>query len=330
MKEKKQRAFAPSYYPAFHCIADKCSHTCCACWEVGIDAKTLKKYKKLDTPLGMRIKNHIAEDKEGARFALLDERCPMLSECGLCDIITELGEEYIPEICRLHPRFKNVLSDRCEIGLGLCCEEVARLVISQKEPFSLIEINGFEAQSDNRQDSKDESLICESTEPKKQKFEAEMLAIREKIFSLIYTKSTAKSVLSDIKDLAALSDFCPEEHLCLFSELEYMSDAFRGKLSQLTEKEKSGKPSKDVPLGLPLRNIFSYLAFRYLTPAEDRAELRARVALLLLSSTLLLFLGEGLCEEELSELARLYSSEVEYSEENMEILLSNLDFEVNF
>lgn len=31
--------YAPDYYPAFRCIASKCGHTCCAGWEIDVDAE---------------------------------------------------------------------------------------------------------------------------------------------------------------------------------------------------------------------------------------------------------------------------------------------------
>ena len=34
-----------SYYPEFKCIASKCKHTCCAGWEMNIDAESLSAYK---------------------------------------------------------------------------------------------------------------------------------------------------------------------------------------------------------------------------------------------------------------------------------------------
>ena len=32
------RIIAPDYYREFHCIADKCRHSCCIGWEIDIDA----------------------------------------------------------------------------------------------------------------------------------------------------------------------------------------------------------------------------------------------------------------------------------------------------
>ena len=40
----------PDYYNKFHCIADKCTITCCQEWKIGVDADTNRKWKKLQAP----------------------------------------------------------------------------------------------------------------------------------------------------------------------------------------------------------------------------------------------------------------------------------------
>jgi lysine-N-methylase len=73
------------------------------------------------------------------RKALIDSSMPDSAD-RICDIITELGEDSLCHICHDHPRFRNVLGDRVELGLGLCCEAASRLILSQTEPFSLVEL----------------------------------------------------------------------------------------------------------------------------------------------------------------------------------------------
>ena len=60
---------------------------------------------------------------------ILDRICTVL-ECNLCDIISSLGEDYLCDICTLHPRFRNFYCNFIETGLGLCCEEACRIVLS--------------------------------------------------------------------------------------------------------------------------------------------------------------------------------------------------------
>ena len=132
------KLIAPDYYRAFRCIADKCRHSCCIGWEIDIDADTREKYRHVPGEFGARL-NAAIEDGEASSFRLgPDERCPMLNATGLCDLITALGEENLCQICADHPRFRNCFADRTEVGLGMCCEEAARLILTQAEPMRLI------------------------------------------------------------------------------------------------------------------------------------------------------------------------------------------------
>ena len=127
----------PDYYKDFRCIADKCEHNCCIGWEIDIDEDTLDFYKSHDGMLKDRFKSCI--DYSDTPHFILDknERCPFLNDNNLCNIITHLGEEHICEICTQHPRFHNELPDRIESGLGLCCEEACRLILTKKEKTTL-------------------------------------------------------------------------------------------------------------------------------------------------------------------------------------------------
>ena len=127
--------FAP-YYHKFKCIADRCRHNCCIGWEIDIDPDTMKLYNSLGGELGEKIRANIEGDVP--HFVLSDgDRCPLLNERGLCDIILSLGEDAICDICTLHPRFKNFYTSFTEVGLGLCCEEAGRVILAEKDKFQI-------------------------------------------------------------------------------------------------------------------------------------------------------------------------------------------------
>ena len=48
----------PDFYADFSCKADKCQHTCCAGWEIDIDAATTAKYQQLEGALGEKIRQN--------------------------------------------------------------------------------------------------------------------------------------------------------------------------------------------------------------------------------------------------------------------------------
>lgn len=126
--------FRPDYCKDFHCKADKCLHTCCAGWIIGIDEHSLERFAK-DPAVSSRI-------KDGSFVLREDGRCPFLRDDNLCDMILEHGEDYLCDICKEHPRFYNCFDDHIEAGIGLVCEEACRLVLECTEPFSLISDDG--------------------------------------------------------------------------------------------------------------------------------------------------------------------------------------------
>ena len=120
----------PDYYKDFHCIADKCRHTCCAGWEIDVDDDALERFLS-DPSIAPHISgNSITLDSS--------ERCPFLREDGLCKMILEHGEDFLCDICTEHPRFYNEYEDCTEGGIGLVCEEACRLIIEKQEDFCLI------------------------------------------------------------------------------------------------------------------------------------------------------------------------------------------------
>ena len=134
------KLIAPAYYNEFHCIAGDCRHTCCVGWEIDVDEEAKARWRR-DATLSALVAPYVEGDPPHFR---LDEKekCPFLKSDGLCDLIDRFGEDVLCQICRDHPRFRNYWSDRTEIGLGLVCEEAARLILSRKEPLTLIPLSG--------------------------------------------------------------------------------------------------------------------------------------------------------------------------------------------
>ena len=127
------KLYAPLYYKDFKCIADRCSHSCCIGWEIDIDPCSYEKYCSLSGGYGEIIKGSI-DNTDTPCFKLGEnDRCPHLNERDLCNIITNLGQDYLCEICREHPRFYNDTPYGKEVGLGLACEEACRVILGSDE-----------------------------------------------------------------------------------------------------------------------------------------------------------------------------------------------------
>ena len=134
--------YVPEYYQAFHCTASKCRHTCCAGWEIDIDSGTLARYENMPGTFGERVRSGIEYGEEPHFVLTEDERCPLLNDDNLCDLILHEGEGALCQICRDHPRFRNYFSGRIEMGLGMVCEEAARIILSWPRPLHLVLLEG--------------------------------------------------------------------------------------------------------------------------------------------------------------------------------------------
>lgn len=129
----------PSYYSQFHCIGGSCPDSCCIGWEVDIDEETYNYYKSLKGPFGDRLRAHIKEDGTDRYFPLCEGgRCPFLNRENLCDIITQLGEESLAQVCMEYPRYFLEKGDYEQIDLSLSCMELGRIFFEDPDPIEYI------------------------------------------------------------------------------------------------------------------------------------------------------------------------------------------------
>lgn len=302
----------PDYYPDFHCIAGACRHNCCIGWEIDIDPPTLALYNSLPGPMGDKVRRHIAIEPEPHFILGKAKRCPFLNKDNLCDLICELGEEALCSICALHPRFRNQLPGRVEIGLGLCCEEAARLILSRKRPVQFIPLGDEEASP---------------TDP--------IIVLRDRAIAILQ-----KDYLSIPAREAHLLSLCdaalPARSLAQWADfllgLEQL-DAAWGRLLRLVKKL-SGRLDLDAfdeymaGRQHEYEQLMVYFVYRHFANAPDFAEAAARAAFAVFGYRFIRAAGCALWQtngrftfEDQVELARLFSSELEYSPENTDLLL---------
>ena len=293
----------PDYYPAFRCIAGACRHSCCIGWEIEIDEESLARYQAMHDPLGERLRRNISAD-DPPHFVLGEgERCPFLIERNLCDLILEGGEGLLCQICDDHPRFRNFLPGYTEIGLGLCCEGAAQLILSQTQPLRLLSEGNWE-----EKDPDAEAL----------------LALRQQAFAIVQDRSL--SIDRRMDKLLLLCHACEPGHpaawVDVFLELERLDEGWTAMLQKL---EQDGKtiPVPDVP-DVQWEQLLVYFLYRHFLTAWEDGDVGSKAGFAVLSVRLLRCL-KGLCPHvELAELARMYSAEVEYSTENLDILFDEL------
>lgn len=310
------KTFAPDYYSDFRCIADKCRHSCCIGWDVYIDEETLEKYESLDGDIGNHVRSHLKEKEDGVCFEMCGNgKCPMLAENGLCSMILEKGEGYISEICREHPRFYNFFSDRTEVGLGLSCEEAARIILSQERKTELIPIS---------EDGLLEDALWEEEEY--------ILLTREKIFALLQDRS--KSIDERAEGMLALCNTrFPEKTMGEWAKalgsLEMLDPAWKHAVATLE--------STDIHADLPefeiaFEKLLVYFIYRHTAEASDEQSFAARACFAKLGFHVIRALcaakkaETGECTfEDLCDLARRYSAEIEYSTDNTDTLIAIME-----
>lgn len=304
----------PDYYKSFKCIADKCRHNCCIGWEIDIDQTTDEFYKSYKGGLAQRFQKNICRDEDTPHFILKgNDRCPFLNSNNLCDIIIEAGEEHLCNICREHPRFHNELPDRVESGLGMCCEEAARLILSCKEPVSFI--------YEGTPDTEDEIILLR---------DKSIAIMQNRALSL---KDRCKNLLDTLNISLPHTDI--KRWADTFIRLERLDESWTDILNLLktpvTEEGKTAFASYIKEREYEYEQLAVYLIYRHMANAPDIFEAEIRGAFAVLSLMLIYSIGSALykkqchftCEEQF-ELCRIFSSEIEYSDENIYVLFDEL------
>ncbi len=321
----------PGFYDEFKCIAGKCTDSCCIGWEIDVDDTAFEKYNKINTSFGDKIRSQIIKSEDGSNCFKLSEkeRCPFLNENNLCDIIINCGEELLCDICREHPRFYEWFVGVTECGLGLCCEEVCRILLENDEPFSLItESDGEEIALET------EENVAESD------FYIFLSAFREKLFEILFSKDMSfEEKLVNV--LSKTENFCGEEikirnyknSLKIYKKTEpidenwtrYINDLF-GKLETVLKIEKEFQENTNGDM--LYSKILAYIIYRHFIKVVFDKSIKERICFAV-ESVRFIYLcdmktyfdkGELTLKDRIENLKN-WSKQVEYSEENTDLLI---------
>ncbi len=290
------KLYAPEYYKKFICIADKCDHSCCIGWEIDIDEASYEKYKKLGG-YGLSIINSISVEDVPHFKLCAGDRCPHLDEKGLCKIILNVGEDYLCDICREHPRFYNY-TRVAEVGLGMSCREAARIILSSPNYDSFEEIGEVAAEEDE--------IYFDGREE------------RKKLYTLLHDHSLDYNTrLSNIYRIYGIDAGEDSKWLERINGLEYLDSAHRDLFGHYSAKRR--------PEGMDeyLERALAYFIYRHCTEAYDEEDFSSRLGFCLFCERLLASLTvteNAKTVTELAVLASIISEEIEYSEDNTEAL----------
>ena len=341
----------PSYYKKFKCISKNCTDSCCTDWEIDIDEDTLDFYKNVKGDFAGRLKDNIfipgKDDEEIPHFIQTkDERCPFLNECNLCDIFINLGEEHLSQICTHHPRYYDWFLNGEEQGLGLCCEEAARLILTDDSE------NDFEViQTENQEEIGDDEEY-----EVQQALENLLFEMRNEIFDILNNDNGLKMKINELWDKSVVYQNKYDE--ILFSEsfetandkvftdiffffftlcklidfymnLEINNMDWWRKLKDLKEnlhevieiKSEFNEYYKDS--FEQYINLLKYFVYRYFMKSREDDNVTGKIKFSLISTLMIYvldvynykFYGRLTLTDQIN-ICKLYSKEVEYDEDN--------------
>lgn len=313
------KTFTLNCFKNFKCSAGNCKHSCCVGWEIDIDKPTLKKYRSCNSSFSERLASGV-DYKNGKFNMTADGKCFFLNSDGLCDLIINLGENALCRICRDHPRYRNFFSDRTEYGIGLCCEVGAAALINSEEELA-------------------PALVSENDLPdlkisrKRRAEEDKILRFREKAFS-IFSDKTA-SFNDRIENALSL---CEVNKNVFFGRNYYRDFANTERLSGSWTKRLENADfcaARDFSLNpKQFGRLAFYFVHRHVAAAIDETDLKSRLLFCVISLLVINAVYKGqlaLLKESdesnalLADVAREYSAEIEYSDDNVNAVLDIAD-----
>lgn len=126
----------PRFMARFSCLGSACPDTCCTGWVIDVEPALARRYRSHpDAAWRTRFARALVELRRRGgpprTVVRFDERgcCPLLRADGLCSVQAELGEDWLPWVCRTFPRLEHGTGSlRYRTG-SLGCVEVARKVL---------------------------------------------------------------------------------------------------------------------------------------------------------------------------------------------------------
>lgn len=349
----------PSYYKDFQCIAGACEHSCCIGWEVDIDEETSSYYKSVKGAFGKRLAEHmVSEDVD--RFALKENGwCPFLNEQKLCDICIELGEEALSEVCTEYPRFTMEYEQVREKILSISCEEVGRILFSSQQKEEWQE---WSLPEEMEQEEQEESAGISAKRLEEVRARAvELLQDRTRpvfVRAVDYLEYCTKmqrdlfggrlkedvgekAIKGNDTDWQAYADF--QKRIECLEALEVLDENWTKTLQEMCRifrEDNYNKMQREFMGAVREReyeyeHLLVYFTFRYFMRAYydgnilTKAQLAVFCVLSIRDMDVARYFANGkkFDLQDRIDTARIYSREVEHSEENLELLAEDFLFE---
>lgn len=326
----------PQYFKEFHCIAEKCKDNCCIGWEIDIDDETANTYNKVSGEFGEKLQKNITATTQKSFILDKHDRCPFLNNKNLCEIFINLGEKNLCKICTEHPRYYEWFTNIKEGGIGLCCEEVSRIILSQNTKFITYDID-IPFESADEYDSNLYSYLHVSRNKIISHLDNTSLSLNSRIRNvLMYVHKLQENIdnndLSDIDitfvqsnkktNLQPILEYFLTLEPFDINWITYLKNnisLYNNSRNKLEEFENTNPQISSY-----LQNISIYFVWRYFFKGVFDLDILSKIKLMAVSVAVIksLFFCKWLENAALTfndcvEIAKDYSKEIEYSDDNL-------------
>lgn len=333
------KKYIPDYYKKFQCIAGECKDNCCIGWDIMIDPYSYEKYQKVTTPFKERLEKGICHGEEPQFLMDKEKRCFFLNQKNLCDIYIELGEDALCEICTQHPRFHNEYGHIRQSGLGLACEYAAHLILEESNMNILEEIieeDDSEIDEWSQELMQIEMKLLKMSEDKEYPIEDRI----NKIFDVTICCQEQLNLTGElssnlkrqkIRSHHILEKMSQKDYITywfeFYADLEYMDESFQ----KLLNDAKNESQIKFKEHSIYIERLIHYFIYRHFIKSYDDDNLIDKIKFAVLSALIIVQIYQYCVNNHISytieDIAKMYSKEFEYSQENIDAIFEELLFD---
>ena len=280
-----------------------------------VDDASAAYYRTLSGPLGDRLREVLCDEDGETVMTIMDGRCPMWRQDGLCRIQAELGEEALCKTCREFPRLTHDYGDFVELGLELSCPEAAKWILNAKNTALLVETTAEEGEAEYDEEAM--SVLKDTRKTMLSLLSEERPVGQLLALALLYGCQAQSeldsgdiqpfdpdSALETAKSLTKPGD--PQKMLDFFLELELLTPEWE----EMLRNPRPGPWDPHIPA------MARYLVNRYWLQAVSDYDLYSRVKFILIACLLVRTLGGDIFRT-----AQLWSKEIENDADNVDAIL---------
>ena len=298
----------------FRCLASACPDTCCAGWEIVVDESSADRFRAMEDAMGKRLQQSLLTvDGETQLRRHGDGRCVMLNDQNLCDLYALHGEGALCRTCRLHPRFVADYGARREIMPGLSCPAWIEAYLLDEEKVTFLTEETDDPITDFT--DIDAALFFKLHRARAKALDMlqdRSLTIDERMHSLL---ALAEELDSEREEDCPQSAVLPTYRKKL-QTLEILTPQWRDLLHK-----KGGALQPETDFALLWEKVLVYDVFRFFLRGVYDGRVLPWAKYAVFHVAVLRYLSRQCTgKEEVCEVIRLYSKEIEHNAENLESL----------